>query len=286
LDGADFVEYLASDDETKIIGMYLEGIGDGGRLVRLIRETSPTKPVILMKGGVTESGARAVASHTGSLAGGEHMWEALYRQTGAIKVTSLEEMVDVLVALLHLGVPQGRRVGVLGTGGGVSVLAADTLTRAGLELPALAEETRKGLREFVPVAGSITENPVDAGIAFADTGLMERALRTLSADPHVDIILVALTIDWFFEYSEGKHIDMLAQYLAGSARDHVNGKPLAVSWRRLRTDSGIERAEAALHSGLVRGGLPVYNGLVRAAFALARAAEYHEFCRAKSASRA
>ena len=96
---------------------------------------------------------------------------------------------------------------------------------------------------------------------------------------HIDMIVVAITIDWFFEYSEGRHIEILADYLAGSAREHVNGKPVAVSWRRLREDPGIDRAEAELHSRLVRGGVPVYNGLVRAAFALGRVADYHEFRR-------
>jgi len=279
LDSTDFLEYLAQDDETKIIALYLEGIRDGNRLVRLITETNRTKPVILMKGGLTESGARAVASHTGSLAGGEHLWEAVFRQTGAVKVTSLEEMTDVISAFLHLGIPQGRRVGVIGTGGGVSVLAADTLARVGLEMPALAKETRNKLREFVPVAGNITGNPVDAGIAFANVSLLEQALRILSADPLIDMIVITITIDWFFEFSHGKHIEMLAKYLAGPAREHVSGKPYAVSWRRLRTDSGIEKAEVLLHSELVRGGIPVYNGLVRAAFALSSLVEYHEFQR-------
>ena len=279
LDSTDFLAYLDHDDDTKLICLYLEGVRDGGTLVRQIKEINRTKPVIIMKGGLTESGARAVASHTGSLAGGEHIWDAFFRQTGAVKVTSLEEMTDVIFAFLHLGAPMGRRVAVIGTGGGIGVWAADSFARAGLELPTLTEETRRKLREFIPDAGNITKNPVDAGIAFSDLGALERALRTISADPLIDMIVVTIPLDWFFDVAQGKHVETLVRYLAGPAREHTGGKPYAVCYRRLRTDSGIEQAEAHLFKTLVEGGVPVYSGLPRAAFALAKVADYHEFQR-------
>jgi len=279
LDSTDFLEYLAHDDETKIIALYLEGVRDGGKLLRQIREINRIKPVIIMKGGLTESGARTVASHTGSLAGGEHVWEALFRQSGAVKVTSLEEMTDVILAFLHLGAPQGRRVGVIGTGGGVGVSSADTFTRAGLEIPTLTEETIGKLREFIPAAGNITKNPVDAGIAFSDLGMLERALRILSADPLIDMIVLTIPFDWFFDTVQGGTIEKLAKYLAGPAREHTSGKPYAVSYRCYRTDSGIKQAEVSFHRRLIGDGIPVYNSLLRTAFALARVAEYHAFQR-------
>jgi len=232
-----------------------------------------------MKGGLTESGARTVASHTGSLAGGEHIWEALFRQSGAVKVTSLEEMTDVILAFLHLGAPRGRRVGVIGTGGGFVVSSADTFARAGLEVPTLKEETIVKLREFIPAAGNITRNPVDAGITFADFGMIERALRILSSDPLIDMIVIAIPFDWFFDTAQGGYIEKLAKYLGGAAREHTSGKPYAVSTRCYRTDSGIKQAEVAFHRALIGNGIPVYNSLLRTAFALARVAEYHAFKR-------
>jgi len=279
LDSTDFLEYLAHDEETKIIALYIEGVRDGGKLLRQITEINRIKPVIIMKGGLTESGARAVASHTGSLAGAEHIWEALFRQSGAVKVTSLEEMTDVILAFLHLGAPQGRRVGVIGTGGGVGVSSADTFTRAGLEIPTLTEETIGKLREFIPAAGNITKNPVDAGIAFSDLGMLERALRILSADPLIDMIVLTISFDWFFDIAQGGYIEKLAKYLAGPAREHTSGKPYAVNYRCYRTDSGIKQAEISFQRGLIGEGILVYNSLLRTAFALARVAEYHAFQR-------
>lgn len=281
LDSTDFLEYLEHDDETEIICLYLEGVRDGGRLVRTVAAINRRKPVLIMKGGLTESGARAVASHTGSLAGGAHLWETLFRQTGAIKVTSLEEMTDVLLALRHLGTSAGRRAAVIGTGGGIGVWAADSLAREGIELPPLAEKTQAELRAFIPEAGNIIKNPVDAGEAFTDFALLERALRIIAADPLVDTLVVTIPLDWFFDVAAGKHVAELARYLAGPAREHTGGKPCLVSWRRYRTGAAIEQVEATLYETLVSGGVPVYEGLPRLAFALARVVEYHEFLRAR-----
>lgn len=276
LDSTDFLEYLKHDDETEIVCLYLEGVQDGGRLVREVAEINRSKPVIIMKGGMTEAGARAVASHTGSLAGGAHLWEAMFRQTGAVKVTSLEDMTDVLLAFRHLGTPAGRRVAVIGTGGGISVWAADSFARVGLELPPLTEETQANLRAFIPEAGNIIKNPVDisAGVAFTDLAMLERALRTVASDPLVDTIVFTIHLDWAFNFAAA-----LARYLAGPAREHTAGKPYLVSWQRYRTGTVIEQAEATLYETLIAA-VPLYEGLPRAASALGKVVTYHEFQRA------
>ncbi len=98
LDSTDFLDYLAHDDETKIITLYLEGVKDGRRFLKLVTETNRRKPIIIFKGGLSESGARAVSSHTGTLAGGEKIWQAFFRQSGAVLVESLEEMAEVTLA--------------------------------------------------------------------------------------------------------------------------------------------------------------------------------------------
>ncbi|MBN1615593.1 MAG: acetate--CoA ligase family protein [Deltaproteobacteria bacterium] len=278
LDCTDFLPYLADDDDTKIICLYLEGVKDGGKLLRQVQQINRTKPVIVMKGGLTKSGARAVASHTGSLAGGEHIWEAFYRQSGAVKVATLEEMADVLQAFLHLGPPQGSQVCVIGTGGGIGVSAADAFGRAGLDMSPLAEETRAALRDFVPAAGNMIRNPVDAGVAFSDPKVLEKALRILSKDPGVDMIVVSLHLDWFFDIAQGKHIVNLARYLGGEGKNNASGKPLVVSWRCYRTDSGIEQTRQAVQQELINGGVPAYEGFTRTAFALSRMVQYFDDC--------
>ena len=118
---ADFLDYLHQDPDTHIISIYLEGIKDGNRVTRLIKDINRSKPVIIWKAGLTESGSRAVASHTGSLAGNGLIWDAFFKQTGAIRVNSLEEIIDVVLAFQYLkpspwqtNPPPGRRRRQLG----------------------------------------------------------------------------------------------------------------------------------------------------------------------------
>ena len=125
LDSTDFLEYFAQDPKTEIITMYLEGIKDGRKLMNMVRKINKVKPIIIVKGGLTKSGTQAVASHTGSMAGDKHFWNAFFRQTGAVKAISLEDMAHTTLALLRLNETKGRGVTVLGTGGGVMVAISD-----------------------------------------------------------------------------------------------------------------------------------------------------------------
>jgi len=125
LNESDFLEYLADDPDTKIIGLYIEGVKDGARFHRALERAAKEKVVVLLKGGVTHGGTRAASGHTGSLAGAEVIWDALCRQFGIIRVYSLEEMADILQTLLFMPIPKGRNVALIGTGGGNSVLVAD-----------------------------------------------------------------------------------------------------------------------------------------------------------------
>jgi len=279
LDCTDFLEYLADDADTSIITMYLEGVKDGSKLLRLVTDINRTKPIIIMKGGLTESGARAVASHTGSLAGGENVWGAFFKQSGAVQVNSLEEISDVTLAFLHLLPPRGRRVAIVSTGGGIGVAAADACNREGLEVPTLSPETRKELLAFVPPAGNSIRNPLDVEVFFGDISLLERALDVVSDDPNVDMLVISLHLDWLYGISEGNHVTKLASYLATSARDQLHDKPYVVSLRRYRTDPGLEQTKLTLQQELLAAGVPVYDDLPRAARALAKLAEYHQFHR-------
>ena len=146
LDSTDYLEYLSHDPGTEIICMYLEGIKDGAKLLRQVRKINPVKPVILWKAGLTESGSKAVASHTGSLAGQDKIWNGFFVQTGAVQVFSLEELAEMAMTFLHLKQPKGKKVAVIGLGGGSSVSSADVCSRAGLEVPILTQETQAELK--------------------------------------------------------------------------------------------------------------------------------------------
>ena len=102
LDSTDFLEYFAQDPEIKVIIMYLEGVKDGDRFLKVLRDTTPRKPVIIWKGGRTEEGGRAIASHTGSLAVPQAIWEAMIRQCGALNAVEMEDLIDTANALTYL----------------------------------------------------------------------------------------------------------------------------------------------------------------------------------------
>ncbi|MEE8353931.1 MAG: CoA-binding protein, partial [Dehalococcoidales bacterium] len=176
LQAVDLLEYLGDDPETRVIAVYLAGVSQGGRFTRLVREIGRTKPVLVWKGGLTESGSRAVASHTGSLAGEERIWDAFFAQTGAVRVDSREEIVDFVLAYNHLGPPRGRRVLLISGGGGNSVALADICSREGLEVPRLSESTRQELNSFIRLAGNSARNPIDAWMLQEDVDLFRRAL--------------------------------------------------------------------------------------------------------------
>lgn len=145
LDSSDLLEYFTDDPNTQMIAMYVEGPKDARRLLEALRTTAALKPVVLWKGGQTPAGQRMATSHTGSLAGAVEVWEAVYRQTGAIGADSLEEALDVVKALAYLKPVTGDGVGIIGGTGGQSVAMSDDFNRADLQVPTLAPHTLEAL---------------------------------------------------------------------------------------------------------------------------------------------
>ncbi|MBP7763663.1 MAG: acetate--CoA ligase family protein [Syntrophaceae bacterium] len=285
LDSTDFLEYLEKDDETKIITMYLEGVKDGRRLLRQVRRINKTKPVIMIKAGLTESGARAVASHTGSMAGGEKIWNAFFRQTGAVRVESLEEMAETALAFERLGRVRGRGVAVIGTGGGIGVAAADACAREGLNLAAFPEDLMAKLREFIPPAGNMIRNPLDAHLILIEPDLLGKTLDMLSARPWLDMFIISLHMDWLFSRGEGAATRRIAEYIAEEARRHTKGKPLVVALRQFAPSAPIRHTLDTVKSILLAAGVPFYDGIPKAAAALAKMVKYHEFHKDGKAAR-
>lgn len=278
LDSTDFLDYLAHDDETKIITMYLEGVKDGPLLLDRVKKINRRKPVIIYKSGLTESGARAVSSHTGSLAGGEKIWNAFFRQTGAVPVESLEEMADVTQAFHHLGKVRGRRVAVLGFGGGNGVSVADHCARAGLELPALSDRLIGKLRKLIPPAGAMIRNPIDAAIAFVHLPCMGEVIDIVAQSGEIDNFVISVPFDWLFKKSPGgAYIETVASYLATEGNKFTHGKPMMVAWRQYQPSGEIRQWIPIFKNILMSAGIPVYEGLPRAVQALAKIEKYYKY---------
>ena len=283
LDSTDFLDYLGHDEETKIITMYMEGVKDGRLLLQRVNEISNRKPVIIYKGGLSESGARAVSSHTGSLAGGEKIWKAFFRQTGAVLVESLEEMGDVTLAFHHLGKTQGRKTTVIGFGGGIGVSVADSCSKSSLDLPPFSEGLTKQIRKLVPPAGAMIRNPVDAVVAFIHLPFLGEILNLLAESGEVDNFIISVPFDWLFDKEPGgAYIETIATYLASEGRKYTHGKPLMVSWRQYEPSPEIKKWIPVFERILLEAGIPVYKGLPRAVSSLAKLVEYSAFQRESS----
>jgi len=183
----DYIRYLADDPQTKVILSYIEGFKDGGRFFETAKEVSKKKPIVLLKAGETPAGAIAARSHTASLAGSYTLFDAMCKQSGVIKVTSLDELVDTGIALMCHPLPRGRRVGIVTAGGGWGVLAADACARLGLDVVSLPTETISELDSFMPAWWN-RGNPVDlvAGV-FGDPVM--RCIEVILRCPVVDGVI-------------------------------------------------------------------------------------------------
>lgn len=188
----DYLEYLAEDDRTKIIIGYVEGFRDGRRFVELARSTTKRKPIVVMKAGRTDVGARAARSHTAALAGTDIVLDAALEQSGVIRVEELSELVDVAVPLIGQPLPRGRRVGVLAMGGGMAVMAADALRREGFELPPLSQRTMDALNAMLSDRWS-HGNPVDPAGDFVSYHLLWPMIEDENFDAIVMIGGVGMT---------------------------------------------------------------------------------------------
>ena len=268
LNECDFLEYLTGDADTEVIGAYIEGAKEPARLVRALRAAARAKPVVMLKGGATTAGAGVVASHTGALAGRGEMWETLCRQTGVVQVRHFEELIDTLAAFTYLKPPRGRRVGIIGVGGGASVLAADECESAGLEVPVLPDRIRRDLLQYTPPVGVGLRNPLDLDTeGFMNAKLAARTVRTMAGWDGVDFVMLAVLPGILMAHAHAKVLAGHVEALAGAARDA--GKPLAVV---LRT-GGVSRAQEAAH-GLQaewqKAGFPVFSSVDGAARAMVR----------------
>lgn len=188
LKAADFFDYLADDPETEVIVAYLEGIQDGPRLAMAIRKAGAHKPVAILKSGRTEAGSRAANSHTASLAGSLAVFDGLCRQAGVLRVESMEELVDAAVTFRYVKSLRGPNIGVVGGGGGASVLAADDLDACGLKVPALLPETQEALAKVTAEAGTSIRNPVDT-MSMWQEGAFEATIRPLAEASNIDAVL-------------------------------------------------------------------------------------------------
>jgi acyl-CoA synthetase (NDP forming) len=193
VDDAEVLEYLAEDEDTKVIAVYMEGVKDGRRLLSALKRVTRRKPVIILKSGRSQSGIRASLSHTGSMAVRDEIFNSVCKQTGAIRVNGgIEELMDITKAFALQPLPKGNKVAVITVTGAGGVMAADECENQGLELATLSEKTLSFIRDYMP-PWARANNPLDIEPLFETVGPADSVripLEVALEDPNVDSIAI------------------------------------------------------------------------------------------------
>jgi len=253
VDEVDLLEAWADDEHSKVIIGYVEGLRDGQRFMEVARRVTRHTPFIAVKSGRTTAGSRAVSSHTGSLAGSDAAYEAAFRQSGVLRVDSIQDLFDCSLAFAYQPVLKGNRIAVVTNAGGPGIMATDALERSGLRLAGFRRETIEYLEEHLPPAANIY-NPVDViGDARADRYAV--ALEAVLKDENVDGVIVILTPQVMTEITETAE-------LTGRLASQYDKPVVGCFMGKQKVDAGIrvlakhkipnypfpERAVGALHA--------------------------------------
>lgn len=270
VDESDMFEYLTEDSETEVVAAYIEGVKDGEHFQQALSRLAARKPVIVLKGGVTREGARTAASHTSSLAGSEQVWGALLDQAGAIRVNTLCELVDMMVTFQFLRWPRGRRVAMVGGGGGASVVATDACALGGFSLPAIPGHVSKEMRSVLDSdTGLILTNPIELNMS---PEVSYKMAKTMLEYEGFDLMLANCVFGqapWpYYDTWVDMFCDTVLKIYAEVS------KPVAVVTVSDLIDQ--ERHFAALRRRYVEAGLPVYDSMSDACLAIDRRMRYGE----------
>jgi acetyltransferase len=225
----EYIDYLGQDEATRAILMYMEGIKEGAHILRVAREVSRRKPIIILKVGRSRAGARAAASHTGSLAADDAVVDAAFRQAGIVRVANVDEMFDVAMSFSNMPLPKGNRVAIVSEGGGDNSVAADNAEHFGLEVPVLPQATQERIRPYL-LAGMPASNPIDyGGTAEENPDMINKVVEVLMQEESVDSIYVTGFFGGFKEIIAphvGELEEKTARELVRLMRQY--GKPIAV----------------------------------------------------------
>ncbi len=262
VDEADLLEYLGKDPRTKVITAYLEGAKEGRKFFECARRISPCKPIIVLKGGITEEAHKATTSHTGSLAGSAQVYGAVFRQSGIVQARDLNELFAFAKLFENEPLPHGKNVQIITNGGGFGIITADAVVQSSLKLAKMSAAGRNRIKKKVPKT-VVVGNPIDL-TGDADSGRYVLALESALADRNVDSVIVIMLFNTpTLELGVVKEL--------GRIRKKAK-KPIAV------LSLGSEFTSTML-SAIEKQGLTTFNYPTTAARALAALSGYAEFSR-------
>jgi len=277
---SDLLEFYLADDQTKVIGFYIETAKDGRHLFEMLRAAKAKKPVVILKGGRTGQGLAAAASHTGSLAGDDRAWIALSRQTGCVLVDTLDQFIDTLLIFQTL-TPQPQhpttRVVLFGNGGGTSVLATDCFARLGLDVAPFAQPALDALAALKLPPGTSITNPVDCPVSTLQQengSVAEKILDEIYSKGKPEALVMHLNMSAFAGRTPPEVIENVLK-AALRVQTHYPGQAHFLLVLRSDGDPELEARKRTFRDSALALGIPVYDEMSNAGQALA-ALQAHE----------
>jgi len=261
VDDADLMDYFIYDESIKAVTLYIEGVKEGRKFIEAAKRITKVKPIIALKSGKTEYGAKAASSHTGSLAGADIIYDAVFKQTGILRAEDFEHMFDVAKAFAKCKLPKGDRIGIITDGGGAGVMASDAVAKFGLKMAELSEETIKYLKEHFP-PHAVAGNPTDV-VGDTDAQRYKYAIEAFVNDPNVDAIVIIVLFQVPL-LKEEEIIEILAEYAKKSEKPIV-----AVAMGGKKTEYYAKMLED--------NGVPVYPTPERGVRAMAGLVQYTKY---------
>jgi acyl-CoA synthetase (NDP forming) len=253
VDETELLDYLANDSETKVIALYIEGVSDGRKFMKVARAATSEKPVVVLKGGRTAKGAEAVLSHTRSLAGSDAIFDAVFKRINIIRANDVEGLYDICKGFVGLSMPKNKNVVIITSSGGSGILATDACEELNLNVMDLPAEVRDALKDKLPPE-CILRNPLDL-TGSVTSQMYDEVLEALAGIPDVGSVIIIV----------GDPMPGISDIIA---KHFARGKTL------VPVMLGGGRVEAEERAKLKGSGIPTYSSPVRAARTLAALARY------------
>ncbi|MCB1744964.1 MAG: acetate--CoA ligase family protein, partial [Gammaproteobacteria bacterium] len=278
---SELLAWYLNDEQTAVIGLYIEDARDGRALFELLRHSQHGKPVVILKGGRTDQGRQAAASHTGALAGDHRAWEALCQQTGCVMVDTIDDFIDVLHALEHLRLrprTPTREVVLFGNGGGTSVLATDQFARLGLDVKPFGGTARAQLDALALPPGTSLANPIDTPVRTLQEEhgfVAKRILDIVYAHSTPQAVLMHLNLASFVGRGPVDPLDNLLEVIRQVQDEH---RGVAHFTLALRSDGSpqLDESKRRYRQRAIELGIPVFDEIDNAALALAAVARLEQ----------
>ncbi|MBN2538545.1 MAG: CoA-binding protein [Deltaproteobacteria bacterium] len=285
---SELLNYLLDDPDTGVITMYVEGVENGRDFFSALRRTAERKPVIVYKGGLSDSGGRAVASHTASMGGSGVIWRSALRQCNAVQVGGIMEMAQTSLAFSLLPHKIYKGVSVMGGGGALGVNACDVAESLGLEIPRLKEEIEARIISILPRPGSSAGNPIDVANPFVSAQILKEVLLLAAGDEKIDLQIMIQLLYHYKSLAGGIGADSIRDVsphheLAQGVQEVVDttGKPVIVVLPNLKQEidsMDVEEVMREARKAFLDRGIPVFDDISDALKAVNRVSDY---CRKK-----